>query len=845
MSYGEDVPPLSFEGMDVVCLSGPNGHGKSALLDAMTWALWGKSRASSDDELIRHGRTAMLVDFEFALEGQRYRVRRERVRRGKRGHSELEFFVWDESRGEWRALSENSIRQTQRRIIETLKLDYETFVNSAYLRQGRADEFTTKSPGQRKRILAEILRLDVYDELERRARERMRAAEQRIAEMKGRLQLMEEEIAQEPTLLAQLQGLEEQLRELAAQRAQAEALERELQTKVEHLRAREQDVQRQRERVKRLEQDIADLERELQALNRQKEAILDILNREAEIRERYTALQQARQENEAFNALLQRQVTLQKEFQEITEAWHRAQRDVERTLARLRQQRESLQAQLTQEEAVRQELQQAEEALALLEEIQQRIQDAREQQDIIRDEGTQAKSHLEHLEREIRALEERIERLQSARGEATCPLCGQPLSEEHLNQLLTQLREELEAKRREQEATRQQLEELRRKYREQAQHVQDLEQQRRQGDRTHQMYARATERLKQIEAAKASLQEVEQAIREEEERLAQGTFAADVKARRDALRQQLAELGYDEAKHTQVREQLQTLADAEEAYRTLQQARVQLQHVEQQIERLSSQHAQRKEILEQERAELARLLEEITALPDLQRQLREQSSQVDQLSIQERQLQAHVGGIKQQLAAIEEQKKRIKDIRKALRQEEEARTIYQQLAQAFGKNGLQAMIIEAVIPEIEERANALLGRMTNGRMSIRLKTQREKKTGGTAETLDIEIADENGVRPYELYSGGEAFRINFALRVALSKLLARRAGASLRSLFIDEGFGSQDGEGRMRLIDAINAIREDFDLIVVITHIEELKAAFPVRIEVQKGPAGSTFAIVV
>lgn len=93
-------------------------------------------------------------------------------------------------------------------------------------------------------------------------------------------------------------------------------------------------------------------------------------------------------------------------------------------------------------------------------------------------------------------------------------------------------------------------------------------------------------------------------------------------------------------------------------------------------------------------------------------------------------------------------------------------------------------------------------------------------------------------------SGGEAFRVNFAIRLAISKLLTHRAGAKLQFLVIDEGFGSQDAPGRARLVEAIDAIKNDFEKILVITHIEELKEEFPVRIEVSKNAAGSSFEIV-
>ena len=63
-------------------------------------------------------------------------------------------------------------------------------------------------------------------------------------------------------------------------------------------------------------------------------------------------------------------------------------------------------------------------------------------------------------------------------------------------------------------------------------------------------------------------------------------------------------------------------------------------------------------------------------------------------------------------------------------------------------------------------------------------------------------------------------------------------------LVIDEGFGTQDQEGRDGLIDAIHAIEDDFACILVITHIEELKNTFTVRIEVEKTPEGSQITVV-
>ena len=173
-----------------------------------------------------------------------------------------------------------------------------------------------------------------------------------------------------------------------------------------------------------------------------------------------------------------------------------------------------------------------------------------------------------------------------------------------------------------------------------------------------------------------------------------------------------------------------------------------------------------------------------------------------------------------------------------------ARSSYGVLVDAFGRGGIQALLIEAALPELEAQANDLLARLTDHRMTLSLETQRQNRRGDVSETLEIRIADELGTRSYELFSGGEAFRIDFALRVALAKLLASRAGAPLRTLFIDEGFGTQDPSGRERLVEAIQIIQDEFDLILVVTHIEEMKEAFPVRIDVSKDDTGSSLQVV-
>ncbi|MBL8156844.1 MAG: SMC family ATPase, partial [Anaerolineae bacterium] len=132
--------PLRFDGIHLACLTGPNGAGKSSLLDAITWALWGHARAKTDEALIHLGQNDMSVQLDFEQEGTHYRVLRQRTRKGRTGKLEV-FSLVD---GSLTTLTRSSMRETQEWINRLLRLNYETFVHSAFLQQGKADAFTTR-----------------------------------------------------------------------------------------------------------------------------------------------------------------------------------------------------------------------------------------------------------------------------------------------------------------------------------------------------------------------------------------------------------------------------------------------------------------------------------------------------------------------------------------------------------------------------------------------------------------------------------------------------------------------------------------------------------------------------
>ena len=172
-------------------------------------------------------------------------------------------------------------------------------------------------------------------------------------------------------------------------------------------------------------------------------------------------------------------------------------------------------------------------------------------------------------------------------------------------------------------------------------------------------------------------------------------------------------------------------------------------------------------------------------------------------------------------------------VSKELKQEKELLTKYKKLQTAFGRNGIPAHIIENVIPEIEETANDILtGLDTNIRISI--ESQKDLKSGGKAETLDINVVTQYGERPYANYSGGEKTFIDFALRMALSIILSRRSNCQIQTLILDEIWENLDAVNRSLVTKAISWVKNKFDFkrILIISHQEELRDAFENTIKV-------------
>jgi exonuclease SbcC len=682
----------------VASLSGENGSGKSTLLDAVTWVLWGQARARSDDDLIHIGLREMEVEYEFYVGPDKYRVirKRSRSKSGATGHTVLE--LQQESGDECRSITENTVRETQRKIIEILRLDYQTFINSAYLMQGRADEFTVKLPSERKKVLAEILGLSFYDELERRAREKARESKDELGRLESAMFEIDRELANKDSYRHEIEQIEGTLLSVDAEVANQEA-------EVNGLRQSRKELDFKQDKFKDIERRLVQAEHQLRDLD--------------------TQLKDSRQRIEKYEKVL------------AEYAFEAEKLDIE---------------------------------ISKLDELETELKLKKERQQELSNSVHHLRSTNMWLKEEMAELKSMIDMLKT--DGANCPLCGTELGVEGHDHIVSNYQAEGETR----------------------------------GD----LYRQNDAKIKQAES---DLQVLTAEVGALESRLGGDRVALERK--QEALNKDHAEA------EKQLPKVSETLARAEES-----------------MERWSA-------IVDEDVKTRQALSAELIELSQIDQKLNGAEVLFRNSQNRQREWRDRLVANKEKLRRCDELEKLKKEKGDGWRKTSEQKGVYDELAMAFGKKGIQALIIESALPEIEQEADRLLGRMTDNRMNIRLESQRAKKSkkDEVEETLDIKISDELGTRNYEMYSGGEAFRINFALRIALSKLLARRHGAPLPTLIIDEGFGTQDNAGKEKIVEAINSIQDDFEKIIVITHIDEVKDAFETRIQVTKTDEGSTVEV--
>ena len=879
LSYGNQTQSISFVPYKLICLSGKNGHGKSALLDALTWALWGQARKASttskpDSGLVHLGEVEMMVSLDFIFNTQKYRVKRSFSQKYGKPHTHVEFGMLDAENDRFISLTDKTIRKTEEKIIETIGLDYDTFINTGFLRQGQSNEFSKKSAKERKEILSTILGLNHYDQTRKFILENSRQLQQKSAQQEHIQERISQEIEFLVTQIAESETIEVNLKNTLAE-------EDAILQKIKYISSERETLIQKEEQYKiiinqhtiaqeRAKELRLDLHNEIIYWRKTHASIIAYHNRAQQYAEKKALEETINELQKKLHLLLttkekllnikqtinQEEHLLNTELQKQKEVVTKKILELESSLRVIEKQKQDNSTILTTRQTEQTTLSKQLNELLLHIPSSYLLYEEKEAITIFERHKTLYRNWIERANRckqEITETHHKQE-LSNDQDNPSCSLCEQNLSQARKRFLQKKLHDTQTCLTGRFNRLKDAIIRLKEHLQKEHSYIQLLEQ-RKKIIEQQVLFTNDIKRITEEQKVLAStLTTINRELTINHSTIEQLQTDAQLKQKNNIVIQTL---------YIQERECIEILRSYDTItlqYDTLQKKLTHLTdslNEDSTYEDLCEEQKNRSTLITQLKKERTLLRKEIISTASTYGLLQElviYKKSLEESIIESQKNLTFLNHKKQEFLEKKaiilhaQEKKRALEKEKSTIEEEKKKIIAQyfeeqNLAQAFSKDGIQALLIEEALPEIEYEANDLLARLTDNQAHISIESLRDLKKGGTRETLDINISDAQGVRPYELFSGGEAFRIDFALRIAISKLLARRAGTSLQTLIIDEGFGSQDDEGLQRIMDAIYSIQDDFEKIIIVSHLSTMKEQFPVHFIVTKKPQGSVVTV--
>jgi exonuclease SbcC len=782
---------IDFSDLDLFAVTGPTGVGKSSIIDALVFALYGQVPRVGDDykQLISHGAERLSVLLEFEVGPDRYRIART-ARPAGASKQHLEQIEG----GEAQPLADKA-REIRARIEEILGLDYDGFTRAVVLPQGQFDEFLKGEPKERRKILVSLLGLGVYDAMQKLANQRGGDARK---EARFVAEQLERDFAD-----ANPETLETRKRELTRAEEEAHTVEKDLAALREGLAVAQKlrgarreidelvrDAVQEEKKLVKAEEVLARGDEALARLEAEGKALADQIDGLRFDASRHTALVAAQPRAEQL-------VGLREQLQRL----ERSRSEREAAIDRGRDGRETAEAAVPEAEKAREE---AEAALAAAREAREEV-------------------HRQHAAVALRR--------ELAAGEA-CPVCEQRVSRVPKGKAPALDTAEKRVASAEKAA--------------------------------HAAVAAA-------EKARLALQKAEAAAASLERELSQlGKQREEVEASARGLEHGLREAGFGEE-------------DVADAARLLKRVRAELKTLDTAHSKRMGLEAKNKEISEKRaglqaeqatatgRRDAARgRLDEIglrreaasAVVDECLPALRTLASRAgwgvleagnggpDELDVLEsrraaaqeksREVASRVGALESEVERTDRKIVRATELKDKKAGLEADAALLKTLADHLRANELVAWIQEEALGRLAVDGSRHLAQLSQGRYELRLGSG-EAAAGARAEQ-DFFVVDRwnaDGVRSVKTLSGGETFLASLALALALAESLARlsaggRALQALESLFLDEGFGTLDGETLDTVVSALDALHGGQRLVGVVTHVRELAERLPARLEVRR-----------
>ncbi len=790
---------IDFAGLDLFAITGPTGAGKSSLIDALVFALYGQVPRVGDDykQLISHGKERLSVLLEFAVGRERYRIVRT-ARPDRPSQQRLERITG----GAPEPIADRA-REIRAEVDRILGLDYDGFTRSVVLPQGQFDAFLKGEPKERRKILVALLGLSVYERMQQLANQKATAARTEADFIKRQLETdfasaTAEALAQGRAALEAAEAEGRKAEAAVEALAGAVSLAQQARALVKEQAGLARDGEAEARRLAAAQATLEGAGRTKAALDAEHQELAGQKDAHAFDDARYAALLAAKPRAEQLAALAQ---------------------GVGRAESAVGERGKAL-------DLARAALSGGERELPGLERADS---DARENEHAAREEREGA--HREHAALALR---------QGLSPGDPCPVCAQVVNvvpegrAPALDAVETRLRKAEAAARSAQER----LQQARVAVEQKRAKAESLERERAQAEEAAAEARAALGRakadlaaagfeadgdvaglvkglgaeLQALEAARRARAEAEAKLREiEQKRSRLDSEVAAAAAQRDVLQGRIGEI---EAKRTGVDEAL------EEARRALGRQAARDGWV-----RLLPPPAGRDEadVVESLRAERQK---EATAA------------------------HARVATLEQDVLATERALARAAELVETRAGLEKDAALAKTLADHLKAHELIAWIQEEALGRLAEAGSRHLRKLSQSRYSLRLGSGAEEAAARADQDFFVVDAwNGDAVRSVRTLSGGETFLASLALALALAESLAElgaesRASDALESLFLDEGFGTLDAETLDTVISALDTLHGGERMVGIVTHVRELAERLPARLEVRRQGGAATAVVV-
>jgi exonuclease SbcC len=748
---------------------GPNGAGKSTLLEAIAWAVYGMDAARGTRESIRwrraRPRSEVRVELEFGLGAHEYRV----VRTLYGADLYLD--------GAAQPMT-TSLAEVTDRLTRLLGMSRDEFFNTYFTGQKELAVMAAMKPTERGQFLSRLLG---YDKL-RLAQERVRA---RRSALKAELGALEQG-RPDPAALR-----------LARERAgaQREESDRQARSLADAFAA----AQSARERHAPAFRELAELRDRHLALVAERRVVQERVRQAVELATRlageHAAAATAAAEQAGLQAQLAGYAALRSELAALEDLARDAARreTLEAKRTEVARQRVEVEARLAGARAA------AAEVLGLAErldtdrrELEALERGYEEQQNAWVRERQAAESKRQSLLEQYRDLETQKKRITETGPEGACPTCGRPLGSEY-GGVLELLDSQLEEVRINGQYFRARLDQLQQAPADLA----GLDDRRRMA---REAVERGTQALAVATSSAQEAVELEKQLRRHAERAAQ-------------LSEEMAVLkpGYDVGRHEALRRQASSLEPvAARAARLAAEA----ERAPGLAAELVAAEARRTTLVEG----LAGLERDLTSLRFTEDAFQAAAREMQRLDEDMRRSELDLTVARAELSAATERLRAAEraEAEAATRAEQAARLqsdlrLHNELDRALGE--LRTELNQEMRPELAALAGEFLGALTDGRYD-------EVELDEDYRLTVLEHGE-----PSPVISGGEEDLTNLVLRLAVSQMIAERAGQPLSLLILDEIFGSLDEARRSHVLDLLRALEGRFPQVVLITHIEGVREA--------------------